>query len=74
MAEDPNLDDDTSIGRVTQGGRRRQGRSVWWFLAVILVAAGALAFSAWLHRTAPADQAATSGGGAPSGAATGTTP
>jgi hypothetical protein len=52
-------DDDTSTGRITQGGRDRPvGGAVWWLLAVVAVA---LALGLWWSprsQVAPAERGA----------------
>ncbi len=57
-------DDDTSAGRITQGGSRdraspgparRSGRSFWWFAVVLVIAAVVtVAVVSGPHRSAPA--------------------
>jgi hypothetical protein len=62
MADEPTLDEDTSAGRVTQGGRgRARGHSIWWFaIALSLILAGALGLAAaHKHRIAPAERGTT---------------
>lgn len=56
MSDQPPLDDDTSAGRITQGGHGpRIGHSIWWvLLAAALILAGGLYFVS-IHQTAPAE-------------------
>ena len=47
-------DDDTSAGRITQGGRGgRRGKSIWWATALVLILAAALATWAVEHKNGP---------------------
>ena len=49
-------EEDTSPTSVTQGGRKQNlGHSVWWVLAVVVIALAAMAFAVSLHKHAPAE-------------------
>ena len=63
MTEKPSLDDAKAVAKATQSRQGRRGRSIWWFLAIAIVAVAVLVFAASLHRTAPAEQGTTPVGG-----------
>jgi len=50
-------DDDTSTGRMTQGGSKaRTGKSIWWLLAaLVIIGAVAVAVTTLPRKQAPAE-------------------
>lgn len=57
---DPRDDDDTSTGRVTQGGHGpRRGHAAWWVIAFFVVVIGLVLFRIITHRSAPAEHGTT---------------
>jgi hypothetical protein len=57
VSDDPRFDDDTSAGKVTQGGHGgRQGHSIWWALFALVAILAALVVAMTLHQTAPAER------------------
>jgi len=49
-------DDDTSAGRITQGGRGgRRGKSIWWVAVLLVLVVGAIFTWAAQHKDGPVE-------------------